>query len=57
MVSAVTVTGNRVLDTDTVMKTIGFKAGDPWDASRAEDARGKVEKLYQRRGYRGTVWA
>jgi len=55
MVSAVTLTGNRVLDTQTVMKTIGFKAGDPWDASRAEDARHKVEQLYQRRGYRGTV--
>jgi outer membrane protein insertion porin family len=55
MVSALTVTGNRVLDTETIMKAIGFKAGDPWDASRAEDARRKVEQLYQRRGYRGTV--
>jgi len=55
MVSAVTVTGNRVLDTETIMKPIGFKAGDPWDASRAEDARHKVELLYQRRGYRGTA--
>jgi len=55
MVSAVTVSGNRALDTEAIMKTIGFKAGDPWDAARAEEARHKVEQLYQRRGYRGTV--
>jgi len=55
MVSAVTVTGNRVLDTETIFKAIGFKAGDPWDATRAEQSRHKVEQLYQRRGYRGTV--
>ncbi len=55
MVASVTLTGNRALETQTVMKTIGFKAGDPWDATRAEDARHKLEQLYQRRGYRGTV--
>jgi outer membrane protein insertion porin family len=55
MVSTVTVTGNKVLDTETIFKAIGFKAGDPWDATRAEDSRHKVEQLYQRRGYRGTV--
>jgi outer membrane protein insertion porin family len=55
MVSGVTVTGNRLLDTETILKTIGFHAGDPWDASRAEDSRHKVEQLYQRRGYRGTT--
>ena len=55
MTASVTVTGNRILDTQTIMNTIGFKAGDPWDAARAEDARRRVEQLYQRRGYRGTV--
>ena len=55
MVASVTVTGNQILDTPTIMNTIGFKAGDPWDAARAEDARRRVEQLYQRRGYRGTV--
>src|SRR5262249_25341495 len=55
LVSAVTVTGNKVLDSDTIFKAIGFKAGDPWDATRAEESRHKVEQLYQRRGYRGTV--
>jgi len=55
MVSVVTVTGNRVLDVETILKTIGFRAGDPWDAVRAEESRHKVEQLYQRRGYRGTV--
>jgi outer membrane protein assembly complex protein YaeT len=57
MVAAVTVIGNRLLDTETINKTIGFRAGDPWDATRAEDSRHKVEQLYQRRGYRGTVVA
>ena len=56
-VSAVTVTGNRVLAADTILRTIGFRAGDPWDAVRAEEARHKVEQLYQRRGYRGTTVA
>jgi len=55
MVTAVTLTGNQVLETETIMKTVGFKAGDPWDATRAEDARHKVEQLYLRRGYRGTA--
>ena len=55
MVSAVTVTGNRILDAETIHKTIGFRAGDPWDATRAEESRHKVEQLYQRRGYRGTT--
>jgi outer membrane protein insertion porin family len=55
MVSAVAVTGNRVLDAETVLKAIGFHAGDPWDAVRAEESRHKVEQLYQRRGYRGTT--
>jgi outer membrane protein insertion porin family len=57
MVSAVAISGNRRLDTETILKTIGFHAGDPWDASRAEDSRHKVEQLYQRRGYRGTTVA
>jgi outer membrane protein insertion porin family len=57
MVSAVAISGNRLLDTETILKTIGFHAGDPWDASRAEDSRHKVEQLYQRRGYRGTTVA
>ena len=55
LVSAVTISGNRALETETILKTIGFKAGDPWDAVRAEESRHKVEQLYQRRGYRGTV--
>ena len=55
MVSAVTVTGNHVLGVEPILKAIGFRAGDPWDAVRAEDARRKVEQLYQRRGYRGTI--
>src|SRR5262249_51827509 len=49
LVSAVTITGNRALDAETILKTIGFKAGDPWDAMRAEESRRKVEQLYQRR--------
>jgi outer membrane protein assembly complex protein YaeT len=57
LVSAVTVAGNRVIDAETILKTIGFRAGDPWDATRAEDSRHKIEQLYQRRGYRGTTVA
>ena len=55
LVSAVTISGNRVLDAATILRAIGFKAGDPWDAVRAEESRRRVEQLYQRRGYRGTV--
>src|SRR5439155_7703813 len=36
-------------------RTIGFRPGDPWDATRAEESRHKVKQLHQRRGYRGTT--
>ncbi|MGH7302825.1 MAG: POTRA domain-containing protein, partial [Candidatus Rokuibacteriota bacterium] len=55
MVSAVTVTGHHALGVEPILKAIGFRAGDPWDAVKAEDGRHKVEQLYQRRGYRGTT--
>ena len=54
-VAGVAITGARLVPVDLIHKTIGFRAGDPWDGIRAEDARRKVEQLYQRRGYRGTT--
>jgi outer membrane protein insertion porin family len=53
--AGVAVIGNRAVPSDLVHRVIGFRAGDPWDRLRAEDARRKVEQLYQRRGYRGTT--
>ncbi|HSF05430.1 MAG TPA: POTRA domain-containing protein, partial [Methylomirabilota bacterium] len=55
MVAAVGVTGNRAVFTEPILETIGLRPGDPWDDVKAEDARGRVEQLYQRRGYRGTA--
>src|SRR5262245_5726786 len=53
-VANVVVTGAKLVPPDLIHKAIGFRAGDPWDAMRAEEARRKVEQLYQRRGYRQT---
>jgi len=53
-VANVVVTGSKLVPLDLIHKSIGFRAGDPWDALRAEEARRKIEQLYQRRGYRGT---
>lgn len=54
-VGAVTVAGNRVVGTEQILKAIGLRAGDPWDEAKVDGARRKVEQLYQRRAYRGTV--
>jgi len=54
-VDAVSVTGNRALATDQILKVVGLRRGDPWDPTKADEARRKVEQLYQRRGYYGTV--
>ena len=54
-VAGVVVTGSKLVPLDLIHKTIGFRAGDPWDGIRAEETRRKVEQLYQRRGYRGTT--
>jgi outer membrane protein insertion porin family len=54
-VGTVTVTGNRAIATERVVKTIGLDSGDPWDAVKADDARRRVEQLYQRRGYHATT--
>ena len=55
MVATVVVTGNREVKSDLIHKVIGLRPGDPWDEVRAEDARRKVEQLYQRQGYRGSA--
>jgi outer membrane protein insertion porin family len=54
-VANVVVTGSKLVPLYLIHKVIGFRAGDPWDGIRAEEARRKVEQLYQRRGYRGTT--
>jgi outer membrane protein insertion porin family len=54
-VAGVAITGAKLVPLDPIHKAIGFRAGDPWDGIRAEEARRKVELLYQRRGYRGTT--
>jgi len=54
-VAAVAIIGNKVVESEPIMKAIGFRAGDPFDEAKAEDARRKVEQLYERRGYRGTT--
>jgi outer membrane protein insertion porin family len=54
-VDSVSVTGNRVLATDQILKVVALRRGDPWDATKVDAARRKVEQLYQRRGYHGTV--
>jgi outer membrane protein insertion porin family len=54
-VGAVSVTGNQVLPTELIVKAIGLRPGDPWDEARVDDGRRKVEALYQRRAYRGTM--
>jgi outer membrane protein assembly complex protein YaeT len=54
-VAGVVVTGSEHVPLDLIRKAIGFHAGDPWDGIRAEDARRRVEQLYQRRGFRGTT--
>jgi hypothetical protein len=46
---------NKVVESEPITKAIGFRAGDPFDEAKAEDARRKVEQLYERRGYRGTT--
>jgi outer membrane protein insertion porin family len=53
-VAGVVVIGNKVVPSDRIHQAIGFHAGDPWDGVRAEEARRRIEQLYQRRGYRGT---
>ena len=53
-VAGVVVIGNQVVPVDRIHQAIGFRAGDPWDGTRAADARRRIEQLYQRRGYRGT---
>src|SRR5262245_58560013 len=54
-VASVVIIGNKVVGPEPIMKAIGFRAGDPFDEARAEDARRKVEQFYERRGYRGTT--
>jgi outer membrane protein insertion porin family len=54
-VAGVVVTGSKLVPLDLIRKAIGFRAGDPWDGIRAEEARRKIEQLYQRSGYRGTT--
>jgi outer membrane protein insertion porin family len=54
-VVGVVVTGTKLVPLDLVRKAIGFRAGDPWDGTRAEESRRKIEQLYQRRGFRGTT--
>jgi outer membrane protein insertion porin family len=54
-IEAVSVTGNRVLSTDQILKVVGLRRGDPWDETKLDEARRKVEQLYQRRGYHRTV--
>ena len=54
-VAGVVVTGSKLVPLDLIHKTIGFRAGDPWDGIRAEETRRRSEQLYQRRGYRGTT--
>lgn len=53
-VAGVVVIGNNVVPSDRIHRAIAFRAGDPWDGVRAEEARRRIEQLYQRRGYRGT---
>jgi outer membrane protein insertion porin family len=53
-VAGVVVIGSKVVPSDRIHRAIGFQAGDPWDGVRAEEARRRIEQLYQRRGYRGT---
>ncbi|HEY7366033.1 MAG TPA: POTRA domain-containing protein [Methylomirabilota bacterium] len=55
MVATVSITGNRGVASEPILKAIGLSPGDPWDEVKAESARGRVEQLYQRRGYRGTA--
>jgi outer membrane protein insertion porin family len=55
MVAEINVTGNQAVPTELILKTIGLRRGDPWDEARVDDGRRKVEALYQRRGYPGTV--
>ena len=54
-VDAVSVTGNRVFTTDQILKVVALRRGDPWDPTKADEARRKVEQFYQRRGYFRTV--
>lgn len=54
-VGGVTVTGNRAIATEPIVKAIGLHPGDPWDPVKADDARRRVEQLYQRRGYHVTT--
>ncbi len=54
-VAAVSVTGNRAVASGKVLEAIGLRPGDPWHESRGDEARRRVEQLYQRRGYHGTT--
>src|SRR5262245_66088272 len=54
-VVGVVVTGTKLVPLDLVRKAIGFRDGDPWDGTRAEESRRKIEQRYQRRGFRGTT--
>ncbi len=54
MVAAVLVMGSRAVEVEPIRNAIGFRPGDPFEEARAQDARRKVEQLYERRGYRGT---
>ncbi|HET6898038.1 MAG TPA: outer membrane protein assembly factor BamA, partial [Vicinamibacteria bacterium] len=54
---AVTIAGNRVLTTEQILKVVGLRAGDGWDEAKLDEARRKIEQLYQRRGYQGTTVA
>jgi outer membrane protein insertion porin family len=54
---AVTVTGNRVLTTEQILKVVGLRPGDGWDEAKLDETRRKIEQLYQRRGYHGTTVA
>ena len=41
--------------TDQILKVVALRRGDPWDPTKTDEARRKVEQLYQRRGYFRTV--
>lgn len=43
--------GNRGIQNKKLLKEIGVKEGDPLNSYAAEDARRKIEDLYQREGY------
>lgn len=54
-VGAITITGNHALPTDQILKVVALRPGEGWDEAKLDEARRKIEQLYQRRGYHGTT--